>query len=169
VLRYPPALPRALTGNCRKSDRAAFAKPNHVAEYSRGRRSGWSRSCVAPRPLQHFVIAKDVSSYCNPLHPVRGSSGQQRGPAGAEAAYHAWLSEQQHAGAILWHKFEALKLRLADNAFYTPDFMVLAADSRLELHEVKGFWQDDARVTIKVAASLYPFRSVGSGDTLGAI
>ena len=80
-----------------------------------------------------------------------------------EAAYSAWLAEQQHAGAILWHKFEALKLRLADNTFYTPDFMVLAADSRLELHEVKGFWQDDARVKIKVAAEQYPghrFRAI---------
>jgi hypothetical protein len=30
----------------------------------------------------------------------------------------------------------------------------------LEMHEVKGFWQDDARVKIKVAASIYPFRFV---------
>jgi len=30
----------------------------------------------------------------------------------------------------------------------------------MEMHEVKGFWQDDARVKVKVAASLYPFRFV---------
>ena len=41
-----------------------------------------------------------------------------------------------------------------------PDFAVLPADGVLEIHEVKGFWQDDARVKIKVAASLYPFRFV---------
>ena len=28
----------------------------------------------------------------------------------------------------------------------------------MECHEVKGFWQDDARVKIKVAADLYPIR-----------
>jgi hypothetical protein len=28
----------------------------------------------------------------------------------------------------------------------------------IELHEVKGFWTDDARVKIKVAASIYPFK-----------
>jgi hypothetical protein len=59
---------------------------------------------------------------------------------------------------VEWYKFEGLKLRLADNTFYTPDFVVMAADGVLECHEVKGHWQDDARVKIKVAASLYPFR-----------
>lgn len=75
-----------------------------------------------------------------------------------EAAYFAHLGNLQHAGEILWFKFEGVKLRLADNTFYTCDFAVLAADSAMEMHEVKGFWQDDARVKIKVAASLYPFR-----------
>lgn len=77
-----------------------------------------------------------------------------------EAAYDAHLRLLAQAGDVLWHKFEAVKLRLADNTFYTCDFAVLAADGVLEMHEVKGFWQDDARVKIKVAASLYPFRFV---------
>lgn len=34
----------------------------------------------------------------------------------------------------------------------------MLADGSMELHEVKGHWQDDARVKIKVASSLYPFR-----------
>ena len=75
-----------------------------------------------------------------------------------EAAYDAHLAQLQHAGQILWRKFEGLKLRLADNTFYTPDFAVMAADGVIECHEVKGFWQDDARAKIKVAADLYPFR-----------
>ena len=77
-----------------------------------------------------------------------------------EAAYDAHLAAQQHAGQILWRKFEGLKLRLADNTFYTPDFAVMAADGLMECHEVKGFWQDDARAKIKVAADLYPFRFI---------
>ena len=75
-----------------------------------------------------------------------------------EAAYDAHLATQQHAGQILWRKFEGLKLRLADNTFYTPDFAVMAADGVMECHEVKGYWQDDARAKIKVAADMYPFR-----------
>jgi hypothetical protein len=77
-----------------------------------------------------------------------------------EAAYDQHLWQRFFAKEILWHKFEALKFRLADNTFYSPDFAVLAADGTLEMHEVKGFWQDDARVKIKVAASLYPLRFV---------
>ena len=77
-----------------------------------------------------------------------------------EAAYDAHLAELQHAGQIKWRKFEGLKLRLADNTFYTPDFAVMAADGVIECHEVKGFWQDDARAKIKVAADLYPFRFI---------
>lgn len=42
--------------------------------------------------------------------------------------------------------------------FYTPDFFVMLASGALEAHEVKGFWQDDARVKIKCAADIYPLR-----------
>lgn len=77
-----------------------------------------------------------------------------------EAAYDSHLAELQHAGQIKWRKFEGLKLRLADSTFYTPDFAVMAADGVIECHEVKGFWQDDARAKIKVAADLYPFRFI---------
>lgn len=77
-----------------------------------------------------------------------------------EAAYDAHLAQLQHAGQILWRKFEGLKLRLADSTFYTPDFAVMAADGVIECHEVKGIWQDDARAKIKVAADLYPFRFI---------
>lgn len=75
-----------------------------------------------------------------------------------EAAYAAFLSDESHAGRIQWFKFEGIKLRLADNTFYTPDFAVMADDGVIELHEVKGFWTDDARVKIKIAADIYPFR-----------
>lgn len=77
-----------------------------------------------------------------------------------EAAYDEYLWQQRAAGEVFWHKFEAVKLRLADKTFYTPDFMVMPDDSYLEMHEVKGFWQDDARVKIKVAASIYPFKFI---------
>jgi hypothetical protein len=74
-----------------------------------------------------------------------------------EAAYEGHLRTRQISGDVAWYKFEGVKLRLADNTFYTPDFFVMTADRHLECHEVKGRWEDDARVKIKVAASLYPF------------
>ena len=77
-----------------------------------------------------------------------------------EMEYQRLLDTRKLAGEVLWYKFEGLKLRLADNTFYTPDFAVMLADNSMECHEVKGFWQDDARAKIKIAADLYPFRFV---------
>jgi hypothetical protein len=78
----------------------------------------------------------------------------------SEAAYAQRLELQRQAGEVVWFKFEGVKLRLADATFYTPDFAVMLSDGTLEMHEVKGFWQDDARVKIKVASAMYPFRFV---------
>ncbi|WP_241065491.1 DUF1064 domain-containing protein [Achromobacter insuavis] len=77
-----------------------------------------------------------------------------------EQAYADLLTARLHAGTVAWFEFEGLKFRLADNTFYTPDFTVMLPDGEIELHEVKGFWTDDARVKIKVAAAKYPFRFV---------
>lgn len=76
----------------------------------------------------------------------------------SEAAYGAHLELLKRAGEIVWYRFEGVKLRLADNTFYTTDFAVMCADGVMEMHEVKGFWQDDARAKIKIAAEMYPFR-----------
>lgn len=77
-----------------------------------------------------------------------------------EEAYGKHLQALQHAGEVAWFKFEGVKLRLADNTFYSPDFAVMLASGEMEMHEVKGFWQDDARAKIKIAADLYPFRFI---------
>lgn len=75
-----------------------------------------------------------------------------------EKAYSERLALLQGTGHILGFAYEAIKLRLADKTFFTPDFIVYAQDGTVEFHEVKGFWEDDARVKIKVAATQYPFR-----------
>lgn len=77
-----------------------------------------------------------------------------------EALYAAHLEQMKRAGEVLWYKFEGVKLRLADNTFYSPDFAVMLANGQMQMHEVKGFWVDDARVKIKVAAELYPFEFI---------
>lgn len=78
-----------------------------------------------------------------------------------ELEYGKELEARKAAGEIIWYKFEALKLRLADNTFYTPDYAVMLASGLIECHEVKGFWEDDARAKIKIAADMYPFRFLG--------
>lgn len=77
-----------------------------------------------------------------------------------EEAYQLHLKARQMAGEVAWFRFEGIKLRLADKTFYTPDFAVMLANGQIELHEVKGFWTEDARVKTKVAADQYPFRII---------
>ena len=76
-----------------------------------------------------------------------------------EAAYAAHL-ERIRGTVVAWFKFEGVKLRLANNTFYSPDFAVMLMNGHMEMHEVKGFWRDDARAKIKIAADLYPFRFI---------
>lgn len=77
-----------------------------------------------------------------------------------EILYALELEMRKHAGEITWYKFEGMKFRLADKSMYTPDFNVLLSSGQLECHEVKGFWRDDARLKIKVAASMYPIKFI---------
>ncbi len=75
-----------------------------------------------------------------------------------ETAYSAELELRRRAGDVLWFAWEAMKLRLADKTFLTPDFAVVNRDGEIEFHECKGFMEDDAAVKLKVAASMFPCR-----------
>lgn len=72
-----------------------------------------------------------------------------------EIDYAQHLAARQAAGEILSWGFERIRLRLARRTFFTPDFDVLLPDHLIEIHEAKGYWKDDARVKIKVAADIY--------------
>lgn len=69
-----------------------------------------------------------------------------------EAAYAEHLELLRRKGEIVHYEFEPFKLRLADRTYYNFDFLVITADLTIEIHEVKGHWEDDARVKWKVGA-----------------
>lgn len=77
-----------------------------------------------------------------------------------EAEYALMLDSWVRGGLIQWYKFEGITMKLADDTRYTPDFFVMDSQGFLECHEVKGYWQDDAKVKIKVAASIFPFKFI---------
>lgn len=74
-----------------------------------------------------------------------------------ESLYAQHLDCLKAVGEIARWDFEPEKLRLADRTFYTPDFRVIMPDGQIHFHEVKGHWEDDARVKIKVAAEQHPY------------
>lgn len=112
------------------------------------------------REAAALIAAEDMPRSSAPAGVVARGRLAPRKMNGTEAAYDAHLWSLRASGAVLWHEFEAIKLRLADDTFYTPDFAVLLADQSFEIHETKGHWEEDARVKIKVAARLFPFRFI---------
>lgn len=82
-------------------------------------------------------------------------------PAGTmnktEAAYARRLDALKMSGEIVWWDFEPINIRLAPATYYRVDFLVMTKTGAIEAHEVKGFWTDDARVKVRVAASKLPF------------
>lgn len=79
-----------------------------------------------------------------------------------ELAYAAHLELERLEGRIMLWQYQPMRLRLGANLYYTPDFLVLRPGAPqntagLEMHEYKGFWRDDARAKIKMAASVYPW------------
>lgn len=88
-----------------------------------------------------------------PAPPKRPADAMNK----TERLYAAHLRYRVEVGEVLRFDFEPFKLRLADRTWYTPDFRVILADGSTQCHEIKGFWRDDARVKIKVAAELHPY------------
>jgi hypothetical protein len=72
-----------------------------------------------------------------------------------EARYAEHLEVRKMFGEIAKWRFEPWKLRLAPKTYYDPDFEVVMPDGKIEIHETKGHWEDDARVKIKVAATMF--------------
>src|SRR6476620_9050841 len=74
-----------------------------------------------------------------------------------EKAWAILLEAEKRNGIIYAWYFEKATLKLADDTRYTPDFMVITKAGYVRFDEVKGFWRDDAKVKIKVAAQQLPF------------
>jgi len=92
------------------------------------------------------------------------AKGKRRQPGAmnkVEEAYARELEGQRERGELLDFAFEGLSLRLGRASRYEPDFVVVAADCTLELHEVKGTggWRLDSESRTKwiACAERYPW------------
>ena len=111
--------------------------------------------------LAEYIERKeDKPTPAAPIPPeIKKTVGRPRHEAGVmngmEKKYAAYLELRRITGEILEWRFEPLKLRLAPKTYYTPDFLLLMPDRRIELHETKGFMEEDANVKIKVAREMF--------------
>lgn len=69
--------------------------------------------------------------------------------SGWEQAYAYNLDLRKIAGEIEEWVYKPWKFILAPKTTYEPDFLVVPVTGMLEIHEVKGYWRDDARVKWK--------------------
>lgn len=118
-----------------------------------------NRPVNRPAPAKHTATAQASAPVPRakgrkPADPFVGYDGERMNKL--EAMYAAHLEALRRAGKIIFWRFESAKFRLADRTWYTPDFYLMRQDGTLEIHETKGFWEDDARVKIKVTAELFP-------------
>jgi hypothetical protein len=74
-----------------------------------------------------------------------------------EASYAKHLDLRKAAGEVIAWWFEALSFRIGHLCKWHPDFLVQLTDGTLELHDTKGFTQDDARVKARAIADKFPF------------
>lgn len=88
---------------------------------------------------------------------VRGRTTPRGEMNKTEAEYFRHLEGRKLLGEVIWYGFEAITFKLGKDCRYTPDFVVQLSDGMLEAHEVKGFWADDAKVKIRLAAEKFPF------------
>ncbi|WP_429565724.1 hypothetical protein [Paraburkholderia sp. MM6662-R1] len=75
-----------------------------------------------------------------------------------ETAYAALLEQRRLAGDILAWDFHPFNVRLATNTFYEIDWLVIAADRGVEIHETKGgLTTDKGQVKLKLCGERLPY------------
>lgn len=69
----------------------------------------------------------------------------------------AYLIYLRGLEGLIWIGVQNVTLKLGDDCRYTPDFVTVDANRCLAMREVKGFFREDAKVKIKVAARMFPW------------
>lgn len=95
-------------------------------------------------------LARQDARRKGPESPEKEKKKRRGVMNGTERAYAAHLTAQGRP----FH-FEGIKLRLADDAWFTCDFAVWV-NGAMEFHETKGFMREAAAVRLKTAAEQYP-------------
>lgn len=119
----------------------------------------WTEGQLAAYQKNRSPASAESAPDAMPALPVAVGTVRESDMNRTEAEYAGMLEARKAKGEILWWVFEGMTLKLADNTRYTPDFVVMASDGALEIHEIKGgFIREDGWLKLKVAAGMFPFR-----------
>jgi uncharacterized protein DUF1064 len=85
--------------------------------------------------------------------PTTNAVGQNK----TEAAWSRHLADLKANGSIRDYWWEPIKLRLAGNTSYRPDFLVWRLDGTIAICEIKGFMREDSAAKIKMCPEKFPW------------
>lgn len=123
-----------------------------LAEFTERRKPGRPFTPPAPAAAPTPATPSHMEQFYALGRMAKGSMNK------TESAYAQLLEAKKAAGLILDWKFHVLRIRLADNTFYEPDFMVMTADREIQIHETKGgHVTKEGRTKIKIAAETMPW------------
>lgn len=93
---------------------------------------------------------------------IRQFTKAGRLPTGAmnktERRYADKLEALKRNGEIIDWYFEAVKFRLANNCYYTPDFMIIDNTNVICFEEIKGgYIMEDSLIKWKTVSEKYPY------------
>ena len=88
----------------------------------------------------HAVVVPD--GRVREVAPVKDTAKYKSKEEGLHATY---LLVEQEEGRIQKWAYEPISIRLPGGKTYKPDFVVLMADGRVQIHEVKGAWSRNKR------------------------
>lgn len=74
-----------------------------------------------------------------------------------EEAYSKTLDILVATGNLHCWYFQRVTLRLGPDLRYTPDFLLIYPDGKMQFVEIKGFEREDARDKFKMAGELHPW------------
>lgn len=126
--------------------------------------------------VQNGVAVRQGAAVVAQNRPVEAQphSAGPRYRSKLEAAYAAVLDAQKRVGQLIDWRYEEIGLRLADDVYYYPDFLLIERDAaevyRYTFDEVKGRRQGKGwelgRAKLRIAAQMHPwytFRLVTKG------
>lgn len=118
---------------------------------------GWDLNDFPEHIQKQFRDKERSDNNGTPTGKVSKSVPHDHSMNKTERRYAGHLESLKMEGTIKDYLHEPFNIRLGKNTFYKPDFLVVTADNEIEVHEVKGYWRDDAKVKIKVAAERVPW------------
>lgn len=113
---------------------------------------------VAEHQIRHgFLPPSSKGTVCLMQNaPLSGKLRQSRAPNKTEAEFGRMLEARRLKGEFLTVEFEAVKLKVGDGTYYTPDWFCHTLFARPAIFEVKGKHRwDDAIVKYKAAKERY--------------